>query len=439
VGKETTMQAVPDSESTGEIRSVTCLACGYHVAMPFYDGGDQPLTTLGWPGTAAEAREMPRLPHDYVCCVDCGHVWNAAFDWRDVPYTEHPTLMFNAGMLWSDHLRLARQAMLERLTDAPTVVEIGHGDASFLAALAESRPNGRFVGFDPNGAALAKGSSVELRQSLFNPGVHLPELRPNLLISRFVFEHLTDPLGFLQQLSFAAACAGIEPMIYIEVPCIDRAVETRRVVDFYYEHNSQFTTTSFTRMLQRCGAMIETIGHSYDGEVIFGFAQLGKRISQVLHADTARSFRAASDRSRAEVARQLDVLVASGKKIAIWGGTGKSAAFIHQHGADAARFPLVVDSDPAKVGTYVPGTGQEILYRDALLHQPVDVVVVPPQWRARDIAAEMGRVGITVAEVLIEHEGRLIDFRYDAHPYPRDAAQSTADAIETRVSTGGAR
>jgi hypothetical protein len=56
------------------------------------------------------------------------------------------------------------------------------------------------------------------------------------------------------------------------------------------------------------------------------------------------------------------------------------------------------------------------------------VVIVPPQWRARDIVAEMRRVGIEVASVLIEHEGRLIDFRHDPHPYPRDAAPAPVTA-----------
>lgn len=429
-----------DSGLAANMRAVTCLACGYHVAVPFYDGGAQPLTTLGWPASAEEARTMVRLPHDFVSCVDCGHVWNAAFEYDAVPYADNPTLMFNTGLLWTDHLRAARQAMLERLPDEPTVVDIGHGDGSFLAALARSRPGGRFVGFDPNGAARADGVPIELRQALFDPRRDLAAIRPDLIISRFVFEHLIDPVGFLQQLSFAAACAGIEPLLYVEVPCIDRAIETQRTVDFYYEHTSQFTTSSFTRMLQRCAGTIETIGHSYDGEVIFGFVRLGGRISQVLHATTARSFSTASDRSRAEVARQLDALAVSGKRVAIWGGTGKSAAFIHQHGADAERFPLVVDSDPNKAGTFVPGTGQEILFRDALLDTPVDVVIVPPQWRARDIVGEMRRVGIEVAQVLIEHGGRLIDFRHDPHPYPRDEASSPApDALPAPRRVGSRR
>ncbi len=113
----------------------------------------------------------------------------------------------------------------------------------------------------------------------------------------------------------------------------------------------------------------------------------------------------------------MDALAASGDRVAIWGGTGKAAAFIHQFGADAARFPLVVDSDPDKAGTFVPGTGQEIVFRDVLRTSPVDVVIIPTQWRAKDIVAEMEREGIRPLKVLIEHGGQLVDFMADEHPY----------------------
>jgi hypothetical protein len=108
--------------------------------------------------------------------------------------------------------------------------------------------------------------------------------------------------------------------------------------------------------------------------------------------------------------------------VAVWGGTGKSAAFINRFGMDAERFPTVVDSDAQKAGTFVPGTGQEIRFRDYLLEHPVDVIVIPPQWRARDILGEMDRAGIRCASVLIEHEGRLVDFHRDPHPYAASRA-----------------
>ena len=79
----------------------------------------------------------------------------------------------------------------------------------------------------------------------------------------------------------------------------------------------------------------------------------------------------------------------------------------------------MVDSDPEKAGTYVPGTAQMIVYRDALKGMVVDTVIIPTQWRARDIAHEMEREGIRPRTILIEHDGRLVDFLTGEHPYQR--------------------
>ena len=107
----------------------------------------------------------------------------------------------------------------------------------------------------------------------------------------------------------------------------------------------------------------------------------------------------------------------SGKRLAIWGGTGKSAAFMCRYGLDSERFPIVVDSDRDKAGTFVPGTGQEIKFRDFLFDCEIDVVIIPPQWRAADIIFEMTQTKIIVDKVLIEHLGHLIDFHRDDHIY----------------------
>ncbi|MCA9018348.1 MAG: hypothetical protein KDA77_23705, partial [Planctomycetaceae bacterium] len=56
------------------MQNYTCPACGYHIAVQFYDGGLLPLTTLAWPQSCEEAQAMERLPHDFMRCVDCGHI-----------------------------------------------------------------------------------------------------------------------------------------------------------------------------------------------------------------------------------------------------------------------------------------------------------------------------------------------------------------------------
>lgn len=405
----------------------TCPACGHHVAAPFYFGGKQPLATLGWPKTAEEAIGMPALPLDFVRCTACGHVFNASFDYKQVPYSEMPNLMFNRGSLWSQFLQNIGSQILRRLPPAPVVVEIGYGDGSFLDRLSRRCPAGRFIGFDPHGAPPPDGARIELRRELFQPAVHLAATKPDLIISRHVLEHLSDPLSFVQHLAVTAACLDHRPLMYLEVPCIDRALETGRTADFYYEHNSHFTTASFCRMLDRSGARLETLGHGYDGEVVYAFVQLEAKIESVRNGLAALSFLTQARLAKKNIAAQLTALYESRKRVAIWGGTGKSAAFIHAHQVDAERFPIVVDSDAAKAGTFVPGTGQPIRFRDWLLENPADVIVIPCQWRAADIVREIRKYGIHYEAILIDHRGELVDFHSDGHPYRQIDEDATGD------------
>jgi hypothetical protein len=312
-----------------QLREATCPACG--AGATAFDGGGQPLATLAWPASAEEAQAMRRLPLDFVRCVECGHVFNAAFDYRAVPYSDKPNLMFNRAGGWSEHLREVREMILARLGEHPAVVEIGHGQGDLLRALAEARPAGRYVGFDPHGARAARIGPLEFRQALFVPGRHVAELRPDLIVSRHVLEHLSDPLGFVQSVAFAAAWAGLELDLFIEVPCVDRALATGRTVDFYYEHNSHFTTESFTRMLARCSGHVSGVRHGYDGEVIYAFAHLAGEPHHVAHAASARAFRERARGAGETIREQFDALHASGHTVAIWGGTGKSAAFMTQY------------------------------------------------------------------------------------------------------------
>lgn len=392
-----------------------CPVCAHTVAAPFFDGGMQTLATLGWPKSSAEAQAMARLPQDFVQCPSCSHVWNRSFSYDAIPYQDNPNRMFNQGGIWKGHLAQTRDDLLKHLPDSPTVVEIGCGEGHFVRGLSEACRTGRFAGFDPN-ASPETGVGVEFHARLFEPLLDMAEFQPDAIVIRHVIEHLTEPAALLEQLAWGATTLDKTCYLFAEVPCIDRVFESDRLADFFYEHVSHFTTASFSRLLARVGEVMK-IGHGYDGEVVYGLAKLAIPASLQEGALASSRFYRQAIASKAAISRQLDALSASGKRVAIWGGTGKAAAFIHQFGADAERFPLVVDSDPDKAGTFVPGTGQEIVFRDILKTAPADVIIIPTQWRARDIVAEMRREAIVAEKILIEHAGQLIDFLQGSHLY----------------------
>ncbi len=392
-----------------------CPVCAHSVAAPFFDAGACTLATLAWPDSAENARALPRHALEFVQCPRCSHVWNHRFRYDAIPYQRNPNRMFNNGGIWKGHLAATRDLLLGSLSAAPTVVEIGCGEAHFVRGLAQASGGGRFIGFDPN-ASVGTGHGIEFHARLFEPRADMAEFRPDAIVIRHVLEHLTEPAKLVEQLAWGAASQPNPCWLFAEVPCIDRVFETERLADFFYEHVSQFTTESFRALMARAGEIV-TLAHGYDGEVVYALVRLGVPAPARARADAAARFAARTVEHRAGIAQQLAELARSGRRVAIWGGTGKAAAFIHYFDADAARFPLVVDSDPDKVGTYVPGTGQQIVFRDELKAAPADVIIIPTQWRARDIVAEMAREGIAAPAVMIEHGGRLIDFGREPHPY----------------------
>ena len=121
------------------------------MSSEFFDGGEKPLATLGWPSTRNKAINMKRYPLKYRQCLCCSHIWNCQFNYAVIPYTDNPNRMFNDGTLWQDYIKQILDRLIGILPENPTVVDVGCGEGHFVRDLAIKMKNrGRFLGFDPN-------------------------------------------------------------------------------------------------------------------------------------------------------------------------------------------------------------------------------------------------------------------------------------------------
>ncbi len=381
-----------------------CIVCGHKHFYPVFNPGPQPLAALNLPNTQEEAKDALRFPMKFVACAFCGHVFNTDFDYTIVPYGKDSNRMYNSGCVWCNHLQYVIDKLLKYRSrwESGIAIDIGCGDGQFFSRLKSQMPQATYIGYEP-GVEAERIRDFTVIRDYFIPERDLKRFRPSLLVCRHVLEHLEQPRDFVAEIAYWSSMYDLKPLVLFEVPCIDKAMRLGRMSDFLYEHVSNFTARSFGYLFETAGFTSLDTEVCYDDEVLVGLFECNTVQLNVIR-DIAKLFRQQAKNSLKMVSQQLACMPAP---IYFWGGTGKSAAFLNTFGVDSDRFPYVVDSDPSKVGRFVPGTSQKIRSVDWLLEHEPGIIVITTPWRARDIFKEIQQRGVRYKQVVVLWKGML--------------------------------
>ncbi len=380
-----------------------CLVCGSPLLRRIFNPKPQPLAALNLPQTANKAQCAVRFPLDFHMCLICGHVFNVDFDYAQIPYWEDSNRMYNSGPLWQEHIEKMIDLIGQQGLFKGQSIDIGCGDGQFFSQVLRKYPDADLLGFEP-GIDATRIVDFGVVQDYFIPERDLAIYNPTLITCRHVLEHMDDPRAFLTDLAYWSHRHMVNAYYFFEVPCINKAVNEGRSSDLLYEHVSHFTCFSFELLFRLSGFQPQAVTTTYNDEVVIGLFKLGRPID--VHDKLSHAFLSSAAASLVNVRIKLDELLKTGK-IALWGGTGKSAAFINLYELKSNSFPVVVDSDVNKVGRFVPGTGQLILSPDVLVQNPVDIIIITTSWRADDICLEIQKRGIVVKQIYVLKEGGL--------------------------------
>jgi len=379
-----------------------CQVCGSVATSVFFELKKMPVLigTL-WQG-AAEAKSTQTGDMQLVYCPDCSFIWNRVFDPELLAYSQ----TYENSLHFSDVFQQYTTDLVTRLVDTydirdKDVIDIGCGKGDFLAMLCE-QGNNRGVGFDPSYAGdRIEGPVAErltFHQDLFSE--KYANLNADLLTSRFVYEHVTKPVEFLQLIRDGLG-KDSDAVLYFEVPNTRVILEDLTVWDIIYEHCSYFGMESLAASFQRAGFQVLDLRETWGGQFVTIDARYGGGDARQwgdVRQVTRRVEGFAAEFQRRIVAwhDKINSLRQDKKRVVAWGAGAKAVSFLNMLELGDSDLPYVVDISPHKQGTFLGGTGQEVVSPEFLVEYRPDVIILMNPIYQDEIAGQVSDLGLSV-------------------------------------------
>ena len=371
-----------------------CPACGADTLRSFYAVRGIPVQSNLLVDNADEAENFPAGDVVLAQCDTCAFITNTAFDEsRLMMSTAYEASQACSPTFGGFAKKLAAEWIDRFNLRGKTLIEIGCGQGEFLEMICEMA-NARGIGFDPVVRREKGKGDVLFVAAPFED--FAGRVQGDFVYCRHTLEHIADPLKFLRLLRPAA---DRMPVVF-EVPDTLRVLTEGAFWDIYYEHNSYFTTASLVRAFQR--AEFEVVGTQllFDNQYLVLEATAEPHGGQKRDMPTLTELRSASTYIRIATARMNQWVKFAGEakrqnhKCVVWGSGSKAVGFLTTLGIDGA-FACVVDINPAKQGSYLPGTRLKIEPPSVLTTlRPDAIVVMNPIYRD-EIQRDLAAMGLT--------------------------------------------
>ena len=377
-----------------------CQTAGMEV---FYEADRIPVHSCMMLERREQALAFPTRDLVLGCCSACGFISNVLFDSSVQKYSAG----YEEQQSFSPRFRDFQSEMIAGLIErydlrGKDIVEIGCGKGDFLVELCEAG-NNRGVGIDPacdpDRMSGRGGGRVRFVAELYSD--EHADLPCDFLCCRHTLEHI-HPVGeFIAQIRRVVG-NNKETIIFFEVPDAERVLRERAFWDIYYEHCSYFSLGSLARLFRaNCFDIIE-LAKDFDDQYLLIVARpVTDPTHSCLHdeddlrtiTEEAAAFASRTQAGIVGLRAQITALRAAGKHIAIWGSGSKCVSFLSALG-DRNGIDAVVDINPHRHGKFLAGSGKQVVPPEALLKDPIDVILVMnPTYRA-EIQNQLEEMGV---------------------------------------------
>ncbi|MCS7032686.1 MAG: class I SAM-dependent methyltransferase [Phycisphaerae bacterium] len=374
----------------------SCPACGAVGLEHFYQVDEVPTTSNLLMPSRQQAFNWPRGHLRLARCPACGFIANTVFDDSRQQLTSRYEATQACSATFNAFARKLADDWISRYQlRGKRLVEVGCGQGEFLAMLSEMADSPAW-GFDPiiDRSRVPASSRVMFLPEKYD-ATRWAHLAPDFVVCRHTLEHIPNVAGFLREIRRGIE-ANRQAIVAIEVPDQRRVMNQGAFWDIYYEHCSYFDEVALKSALMQAGFEPLSSRLEFDGQYLIVESRVGtaRRNDPPDGSAVDRFVRACGEKIRfwkQELSRV-------GRRTVIWGSGSKAVGFLTTLGINDA-VEAVVDINPAKQGTFLPGSGHEIIAPDRLADIKPDRVIVMNPVYVGEIERSLSRLGVS-AEIL---------------------------------------
>jgi SAM-dependent methyltransferase len=368
----------------------------------FYHLKNAPVHSVLLFASREEAISYPRGDIALGFCHQTGFISNLAFD----PNLHEYSTGYEATQGFSDTFNTFHRNLALRLIERHNlyhkdIIEIGCGQGEFLSLLCELG-NNRGVGFDPALVEARRHSDARDRLTFVKDfySEKYADYDGDFICCKMTLEHIYHTTEFVSTVRRSIGNRS-DTVVFFQVPNVRYVLREVAFWDIYYEHCSYFSPRSLARLFRKSGFDVMDLRTDYSDQYLMIEARPGTGRSRPLPLEESPAQLAGdidhfTGKLRQKIAQwqeTLHNLRQSGRRAVIWGGGSKGVSFLTTLQIED-QIEYAVDINPYKHGTFMAGTGQEIVPPEFLIDYRPDLVIVMNPVYCDEIQRNLDRLGV---------------------------------------------